>query len=126
MALYKRVVLGVVLPPSVAGLHWEFEQRFDARKSPYTSTCGVGLIVVVLYTILLLIADQKVAEAALLKRRKVVLLAPDAVDLIQFLGADAPVCCQADIAFRLHEQQNVVGTFIKEFTQQISCILFQR
>ena len=65
-------------------------------------------------TVFFLIADQKVAEAALLERRKVVLLTPDAVDFVKLLGADSAVFCQADVSFGLHKQKRIVGVLLDD------------
>ncbi len=70
-------------------------------KSPHPPPCGIDQRVAMNQTILGLIRNQKITDAARFQRRKAVFFTPDTVNLIKLYGTDGSIFLQLNVSFGL-------------------------
>ena len=85
------------------------EHRPDPPEAPHLPAGGVPQMMGVDHSELLLICHQVFDQDLALDRDIGVLLTPGPVDQPQLFRTDAEALAPADVPFRIHEQQDVVG-----------------
>ena len=82
MFFVKWIIPGPDLGEAFQIIVGRMDDRFDSPEAPHSAMGEVQMIVAVFDVVLLLIAHQEVADAALLQGCQSILLAPDAVDFV--------------------------------------------